>query len=93
MFPKIGVPQNGWFIRENPIKMDDLGGPPLFFVIMGASPFTTQERPFTLAAVEVSTLMMLEVFYGHSVAIFRLSDAAEVTPNGGLVRESPPKWP
>ena len=20
MFPKIGVPQNGWFVRENPIK-------------------------------------------------------------------------
>ena len=25
VFPKIVVPQNGWFIRENPIKMDDLG--------------------------------------------------------------------
>ena len=26
-FPKIGVPQNGWFMMENLIKLDDLGVP------------------------------------------------------------------
>jgi len=25
--PKIGVPQNGWFMMEHPIKMGDLGVP------------------------------------------------------------------
>ena len=25
--PKIAIPENGWFIVENPIKMDDLGVP------------------------------------------------------------------
>ena len=26
-FPEIGVPQNGWFVMEHPIKIDDLGVP------------------------------------------------------------------
>ena len=29
-FPKMVVPQNGWFIMENPIKKGDLGGVPSF---------------------------------------------------------------
>ena len=32
VFPKIVVPQNGLFIMEIPIKMDDLGGKPTIFV-------------------------------------------------------------
>ena len=31
VFPKIGVPQNGWFIMKIPIRMDDLGALPYFW--------------------------------------------------------------
>ena len=34
VFPKIGVPQNGWFILENPIKMDVLAVPPFKETLM-----------------------------------------------------------
>ena len=38
--PKIGVPQNGWFINGNTVKMDNLGIPlfletPIYTIIYG----------------------------------------------------------
>ncbi len=47
VFPKIGVPQNGWFIIENLIKMDDLGVP-LFLEtpILFDSPWSTSPWVF-----------------------------------------------
>ena len=29
----MGVPQNGWFVRENPVKMDDLGLPKMIISV------------------------------------------------------------
>ena len=53
VFPKIGVPQDGWFIMENLIKMDDLGVP-LFVetprsVFLKINPFKSASFPFSLA--------------------------------------------
>ncbi len=45
MFPKIGVPQNGWFLMEHPIKMYDLGVPTPFFWKHTVLPATLSAYP------------------------------------------------
>ena len=48
VFPKIGIPQNGWFIKENPIKMDDLGGTTIFGNIHIQYPIRNASSPASL---------------------------------------------
>ena len=40
VFPKIGIPQNGWFIMENFTKMGWFGGTPIFGTTHIPIPFT-----------------------------------------------------
>ena len=66
MFLKIVVPQNGWFIRETPVKMDDLGVPlfletPIYCHSCSGSPFNHCRVLFFTAPSNRSKVELLDI--------------------------------
>ena len=77
-FPKIGVPQNGWFIMENPIKDGWFGGTTIF-----------RKHPiYVCKHVNIYTHA-----YGTSISVVPpLSLTAQLGPRGFLQTEWCLKW-
>ena len=62
-FRKIGIPQNRWFIMENPIKMDDLGVPLFSETPIQTSPYL--EIPGAISAPLATCAVPLRLPAGH----------------------------
>ena len=59
----MGVPPNGWFMREHPIKMDDLGVSPFMETPIPETPFLVK---YTIALVHMLACSLPSTGYGWS---------------------------
>ena len=70
-FPKMGIPQNGWFLREHLIKMDDLGVLPVQKTIYDKLQKSLQNLPtflrtFPILAETFQVQRKLGAFYASA---------------------------
>ena len=72
MFPIIGVPQNGWFIMENLIKMDDLEVP----LFLETPIYQWQRFKWMMVPKSFRTFELRQLFFGNILRYFaaRASD-------------------
>ena len=72
VFPKIVVPQNRWFIRENPIRLDDLGVPQLFGNIhLGKVVVTSSYTTCIVTIAPVSSSILYQFCWVKSLLILQ----------------------
>ena len=84
VFPKIGVPQNGWFTMENPIKMDGLGlNTPIFgnTHIVGCAYISDEQMSHELGVTRVKMSLQIDRKYPASEVFLGLTSLGIQSPS------------